>query len=64
MIDVHTIGQYAAEFLRPELVVPADFRPTLRYGEEMEELEYLIRSLPPSEVRWTRRECSGPRCHA
>jgi CHAT domain-containing protein/tetratricopeptide (TPR) repeat protein len=40
-----SIDRYAVQFLRPDLVVPADFRPTLRYGEEMTALEHLLNGL-------------------
>jgi CHAT domain-containing protein len=46
MVDVLLgVGQMAAEYLRPDVIVPADFRPTIRYGEETTALEYLLHGL-------------------
>lgn len=45
MLDVLTIGRLAAEYLRPDIIVPADNRPTIRYGQETTALEYLLQGL-------------------
>ena len=40
-----TIRPDAADFMRPDLVVPADYRPNVRYGAETEALEALLRDM-------------------
>jgi hypothetical protein len=44
-LDVVALRQFAADFLRPDLLVPSDFRPTLRYGAQLDALECLMRAL-------------------
>ncbi|HME26416.1 MAG TPA: CHAT domain-containing protein [Acetobacteraceae bacterium] len=40
-----TLVPDTAQFMRPDLAVPADFRPAIRYGTETTEIEYLLRGL-------------------
>lgn len=44
-LDLLTLDQRARDFLNPNLVIPADERPTLRYGDELKSLEYLLHNV-------------------